>query len=291
VLAWTSDARNRWAARWLDGWPEFSRFWSQVVRRASRPPDDPNRSLSVAIKGSEGSVRLEAQDDERRFLNFLPTQAQIVGPNGQALELPLQQVAPGTYEGRFGLSGDGVYLVQASQEVPNSDPVTQSGGAVAPYSQEFRSLGVNQTLLEEIARRTGGNVLREPTAAFARGSSETAVRQGRDLWPWLLALGGLLFLADIAVRRLRIEQIVHTRLWRRAAAFVSSAGQVRMPGPLHAQRAPVVAAAPSMLGTAPSSTSSAAAAAPEAAVGSASRLLAAKQRARAARTRPDSPRD
>src|SRR5207237_7997581 len=52
VTAWTSDTTNRWSSRWLE-WPDFARFWSQVVGRSARPPDDPNRQLSVSIDGNQ----------------------------------------------------------------------------------------------------------------------------------------------------------------------------------------------------------------------------------------------
>src|SRR6202011_6156440 len=39
VLAWTSDASNRWSSRWLQ-WPDFTSFWAQVVKRSVRPPED-----------------------------------------------------------------------------------------------------------------------------------------------------------------------------------------------------------------------------------------------------------
>ena len=35
TLAFTSDAKARWAAEWL-GWPDFGPFWAQVIRHAMR---------------------------------------------------------------------------------------------------------------------------------------------------------------------------------------------------------------------------------------------------------------
>lgn len=285
VLAWTSDARNRWAARWLDGWPDFSRFWSQVIRRAARPPDDPNRSLYVRLEGAQGVIRLEAQSDERVFLNFLPSKAQVLGPGGEEREVPLTQVAPGTYEGRFDLEGDGAYLVQASQQEPDGTVATQTGGVVAPYSREYRALGINRQLLEEIARRTGGSVLGEPAAAFAPVMTETPARRSRELWPYLLALGGLLFLLDIALRRLRFEQLARSRVWRQAEHALHAARELRplLPG---AGGPPASRGLPTLVSGQVAEEASAAPtrAAP---VASASRLLAAKQRARAGRPRAE----
>src|ERR1051326_3369226 len=31
AVAFTSDAKNRWAAQWIN-WPSYAKFWAQVVR-------------------------------------------------------------------------------------------------------------------------------------------------------------------------------------------------------------------------------------------------------------------
>lgn len=280
VLAWSSDARNRWSTRWLDGWPEFSRFWSQVVRRAARPPDDPNRSLLVRLQGGQGTIRLEAQSDERAYRNFLPSRAQVVGPGGQSREVSLTQVAPGTYEGGFPLVGDGAYLVQASQQEEDGTIATQTGGLVAPYSQEFRALGINRQLLDEIARRTGGSAVREPSVTFAANTVDSPARRSRELWPALAVLAALVFLFDIAVRRLRLEQLVRSRLWRRLERALGSVVETRLRPAMAMGRAGAGPGLVSMVGSGSAVAASGdARAAREAVVASAGRLLAAKQRA------------
>src|SRR5438477_1432895 len=60
VIAWTSDASNRWSSSWLNG-GQFGPFWAQVVKRTIRPPEDPNRQVSVSVAGAEATVTLEAQ--------------------------------------------------------------------------------------------------------------------------------------------------------------------------------------------------------------------------------------
>ena len=278
VLAWASDARNRWSARWLDGWPDFSRFWSQVVRRAARPPDDPNRSLHVRVEGRQGVIRLESRSDEHAYLNFLPSRATVVEPNGQSIEVRLPQTAPGLYEGTFPLQGNGAYLVQAVQEDRDGSAATQSGGVVVPYSQEYRSLGINYALLQDLARRTGGRVLDEPAAAFAPLSSAEAGRQPRPLWPWLATLAGILFVADVAIRRLRLEALLAGRHWRlREALPLVSTGRSEAASPPDRLRP---SSLPSLVGSdAGAAPPASAAPSAQTPLASAHRLLAAKQRA------------
>jgi hypothetical protein len=70
---------------------------------------------------------------------------------------------------------------------------------VVPYAQELRDLGVDETLLRELAELTGGGPLAKPSDAFlqARRQSRIAV----DVWPWLLGLAAVLLVPDIALRR------------------------------------------------------------------------------------------
>jgi hypothetical protein len=69
------------------------------------------------------------------------------------------------------------------------------------YKPEYRHLGVNESLLQELAITTGGQYQPRPEQFVRRQPGETvAVRQ--RLWPWLLAAAVLLFVADVALRRL-----------------------------------------------------------------------------------------
>jgi len=71
---------------------------------------------------------------------------------------------------------------------------------VVPYAQELRDLGVDETLLRELAELTGGGALAKPQDAFltARRQSRIAV----DVWPWLVGLVALMLIPDVALRRI-----------------------------------------------------------------------------------------
>src|SRR5690348_1713849 len=101
VMAWTSDAKNLWASRWLE-WPDFARFWAQLVKRTDRAPEDPNRQITVKVTGDQARITLDAQSGteqtDRQYLNFLPSQAVVVDPAGAQTNVALPQVAPGRYE-------------------------------------------------------------------------------------------------------------------------------------------------------------------------------------------------
>jgi len=205
VIAWTSDVRNRWSSRWIE-WPEFGRFWAQVVKRTTRPPEDPNRQVTVKIDGNHAVITLDAQTGvdatDRHYLNFLPTTATIVDPRGQEHEIQLPQVAPGRYVAMYPVEDDGIYSLQVRQTEADGSIANQSSGFVVPYSPEYSAGGTDENFLESLAKRTGGRLIHDPEQAFIHDLP--AVGAPRQLWPYLLALVAMLFVADVGVRRVRI---------------------------------------------------------------------------------------
>jgi hypothetical protein len=71
-----------------------------------------------------------------------------------------------------------------------------------PYSPEYRAGGTDENFLDALARRTGGRLIRDPEQAFVHDLP--AVGAPRPLWPYLLVLAAVLFVADVGVRRVRI---------------------------------------------------------------------------------------
>jgi Mg-chelatase subunit ChlD len=204
VVAWTSDAENRWSASWVE-WPDFSRFWTQVVKRTVPARVEQNLQTTVAIEGDRARITVDAIGDDRSFRNNLPTTATLLAPDGQQSELRLEQSGPGRYETVQPLGPPGAYLLQVVQRSPDgASPVAQqSTGFVTGQSAEYWQLQPNRQLLQGLARVTGGQELKDPADAFVHNLH--APGAGRELWPPLTALAVVLFLLDVAVRRLRVS--------------------------------------------------------------------------------------
>jgi hypothetical protein len=77
-----------------------------------------------------------------------------------------------------------------------------------PYPKEFRTVRDNRALLEQIADRTGGRVLSmgNPVAvdAFLREGLPIP-ESARRMWDLMAILAAVLFLLDVAVRRIAID--------------------------------------------------------------------------------------
>jgi hypothetical protein len=77
---------------------------------------------------------------------------------------------------------------------------SQLAGLVVPYAQELRDLGVDETLLREVAELTGGGALEDPRDAFLKGRRQSRIAV--EIWPWLVGAVAFLLIPDVALRRL-----------------------------------------------------------------------------------------
>ncbi len=218
VVAWTSDAKSRWSSEWLN-WNDFPRFWAQTVRWTIAENDTGGLQVSTKTVGNRVVVTADALTSDSQYLNGLEVKASVVNSNqgsGGNEEISLTQTAPGHYEGSFVPKNTGSYIVNVqggeglsgSTTTGNGNSVTvgnlsQTVGAVASYSPEYKQLGTNRALLEEIAGLTGGRVLTSPAEAFSNDLQRT--NRSQPLWPWLLALLLLLFPLDIGIRRVNLS--------------------------------------------------------------------------------------
>jgi uncharacterized membrane protein/Mg-chelatase subunit ChlD len=211
VVAWTSDAKNRWATDWV-GWPDFNRFWAQMVKRTLPAPVDRNTSITVTPDQGDVRITVDSSTDDKSYLNFLSTHAIVVRPDQTQSDVSLPQVAPGRYEARIPVNQEGAHFLNVIQQDQTGQTVgARPAGFVIPYSPEYKDLRPNPDLLSQLARATGGTTLNDPAQAFT--IEDTSTGQPRELWPMLMVLAALLFMFDVAARRLRMAFVDVKRGW------------------------------------------------------------------------------
>ncbi len=123
----------------------------------------------------------------------------MVSPDKRRTVVDLEQVGPGRYRGRFPAGQEGVYLVGMAQRQGEQMVGSQLAGLVVPYGQEFRDLGVDESLLRELSELTGGGAFTAPRDVFSQQRRRS--RLALDLWPWLIGLAAALIMPEIALRR------------------------------------------------------------------------------------------
>lgn len=212
-VAFTSDARNRWAADWLS-WPGFNRFWAQIVRFClKKQSDSQGMTIDVERRGNVAHVVVESMDGSGQFLNQARTRLSVVDPQLQTQVLTLKQTAPGRYTGQVEMSVSGAWNLQVTQSLAGETIYQQSRGVVVGYADELRIRKTNTALLTSIAAISGGEYQPQADTVF-RPLPEESADSAAPIWPWLLSLALLLFVLDVAFRRLELSRFFGTAVHR-----------------------------------------------------------------------------
>jgi uncharacterized membrane protein/Mg-chelatase subunit ChlD len=205
TAAFTSDLSTRWGKDWLR-WPQFSQFVAQLVRWVQRKATRENFDVRVDVREGQGIVQADAYDTQDRFINKLNLQGRLLTPNKKTLPISFVQIAPGRYQGRFPVQGNGEYLLSLVGEKDGRTIGPKTVGITLPYSPEYLGLDINYGLLNRLAERTGGQILRPDAPEEAANMLFTAPGQSiatlKDYWPWFVILALCLFVAEIAIRQM-----------------------------------------------------------------------------------------
>ncbi|HAW96296.1 MAG TPA: hypothetical protein DCX60_08470, partial [Phycisphaerales bacterium] len=211
-IAFTSDLSGRWGSAWTE-WPGFQRFWEQGVRWMMRPGSPTNVLVRTRVEGDRAVVEMDASGEDSGFVNFLKTDAKVLLPDSDVVDLELEQIGPGRYRGDYPLESAGSYLVNIAFPTVGSDgeTVTQNvqGAVSVPYAKEFQLIRDNAALLRTIADRTGGRIIElddpaESVDLFEKIDLEIPLAPKR-VWDLLAIIAASLFLLDVAIRRLTFD--------------------------------------------------------------------------------------
>ncbi|MEI6914904.1 MAG: VWA domain-containing protein, partial [Armatimonadota bacterium] len=197
-LAFTSDARAKWAAHWLN-WPSFATVWAQNTRWVLRRSRPANWQASVDIRGGIARVTAEAAMPDGSPIGNLNLVARAITPQGNTIDAVLEQTGPGRYETSLPARETGDYVVNVSEQGKTSGGQDMATASLA-YPEEYRSVEADTALMRQLAAQAGGVYNPEPDSVYAH----TPRQQHRytDLWRALTLLAALLLPIDIAVRRL-----------------------------------------------------------------------------------------
>ncbi|MFO7976337.1 MAG: glutamine amidotransferase [Candidatus Hydrogenedentota bacterium] len=203
-VAFTSDVTTRWAPHWMQ-WDGFNRFWAQTVRWATRDTAPTSFQLNVRAEGGWGHVRIDAVDEEGRFVNFLRPHGVVTGPapNFARSEESLSQTGPGIYEGRFPVNEHGTYMINLLYTREDGSQGMLPTGLALGYSPEYEYHTSNMPLLEEMAVEGGGALVNPGDNPFIHNLEASATIT--PIWPYLVAFALCLFPVEIFVRRVVVD--------------------------------------------------------------------------------------
>ncbi|RMF80261.1 MAG: hypothetical protein D6744_08410, partial [Planctomycetota bacterium] len=231
AVAFTSGWWPRWGAEW-PRWPGFSKLWGQIARWATRQSASAAFDVATSVSGGVGTIRVSAKEADTRSIDFMTIEGTLVNPDNETAPLRLTQVGPGQYEVKFDARDAGSYVVNLAYRMGQGDDAAtgtlQTGLSVA-FSPEFRELAADEALLRELADRTGGSLLEPVQAGRTFDISGLPPAETRQtIWEALVRWMLLLFILDVAVRRVAVRPIELARKLRR---FIAEMGRGRVARP------------------------------------------------------------
>ena len=195
VAAWTSDVRGAWTASFLS-WPEAPAFFGGIVSfvlRVQQPGGKANLE--------DGKLSFRAEAEEELLSRAAKAEAEILRPDGTKETVPLSQVSAKTFEAAADTAQAGAYGVHVTLwDRLGNELLSSDSGAVLSWSREYDLRSKPEGILARLSEQTGGKSLESAEGLLS--FRDTSARKRRDL-TWILALlAGLLFLFDVAQRRL-----------------------------------------------------------------------------------------
>jgi hypothetical protein len=201
-VAFTSDLSNRWGKDWVL-WEHFARFTSQMVKWTQRKESQESFLATIDRKGEMGTFRVDITTEHNRFVNNLDLGINILLPSGQNQTVALDQTAPGRYECTFPAEEIGAYFFSVFGKDSASFGTPRAFGFGIPHTVEFKNVGMNEQLLEDLATTTNGRMLsidNPPTDLFT--ASSDSKKSGIPLWPYFVLAFLLFLIIDVAARKL-----------------------------------------------------------------------------------------
>src|SRR5262249_23595882 len=165
TAAFTSDLSARWGKDWLR-WPPFGQFVAQLMRWVQRQSAMENFDVRVDVREGQALVQTDVYDAQERFVNHLDLNgSRVLTPSRQPLPSAFTPIAPGRYQGRFPVQGNGEYVLSLVGK-QNDKPIgPKTVGLTLPYSAEYLGLDINYNLLNLLPERTWGRLRRHDAAA------------------------------------------------------------------------------------------------------------------------------
>jgi uncharacterized membrane protein len=204
TAAFTSNFSPSWGADWLE-WSQFQPFVQQLLTEIARVRKEGYLRMSTYTSGGEGTIVVE---DFQPNEGFLEVQARISGPHGKSQQVPLKQVGPRRYQATVSLWGAGRYHVSA---VGAGDGRKENcfGRLIVSYSPEYLRFRSSPQAIDEIVKRTGGQLLtKQSTADDIYLTNRRPQRSSQPIFDNLLMLLACLIPIDVALRRIQIDWLL-----------------------------------------------------------------------------------
>lgn len=203
TAVFASDAKDRWASRWI-AWKGYGPFWTRVVRAVRTQPVPPLQLTASTERRPHGvvaaTIRLNARTPDGGYQNLLRPTFAVQADGGAARRVEARQIAPGAYEAEVVIDQGTTYSVVADGLADGAGKPSLTLAANYPDEYRFRPIDVRSLSAMSVA--TGGRY--EPDASMLATGGEDGPTVPARLWPLLLALALAAYVIDLLFRRVRV---------------------------------------------------------------------------------------
>ncbi|QDV16128.1 von Willebrand factor type A domain protein [Gimesia panareensis] len=203
TAAFTSDLSSNWGKDWVD-WDHYQAFVKQLMIKISRVQKQDHLKMWSHVRGNNATIMVEDFHPKESFLNVA---ARISGPHERKETVVLKQVGPRRYQASVPLWGKGRYQVMVLGKAGGREDHA-NGGFIVPYSPEYLRFRSNPIVLEEIARRTGGQSLDPDNATDVIYGRRDPKQSSNPIFDWFLIALAILVPLDVGIRRIQIDWYV-----------------------------------------------------------------------------------
>ena len=215
-VAFTADAKTKWSDDWIANWPGgYSKFWAQVVRHAMRKNEAKGVEVQLRRQGRKTAILVDAIDERGAFLDEVDTDVTVLSPHDEARTVALRQTAPGRWATELDTADPGEYYFLITQSKDGRSRFQQTRGLIVGYPDELRMLPTNERLLRTLAEESGGIFQVTPEQVFR--TNGPAVSRAVPLWPYLVLVAMVLFIFDVALRRIDFAPLFAAVRWEPTA--------------------------------------------------------------------------
>ena len=191
VAGWMSDVQGGWSSAFL-GWDRAAEFFSGIISFIL-----PDRTDAGEISLEDGRMTWETEAADEASSAAVT----LLRPDGEKESVRLERVSDTRFEGAADTSLPGAYAVRIEMEDGKGHVIkTVESGDVVSWTSEYDQRREDTGELEKLAEETGGRVVTD--AGELLDFPDTAARKRVDLTAALACIALLLFLFDIAQRRL-----------------------------------------------------------------------------------------
>lgn len=202
AAAFTSDTKPHWAEDWIK-WPDFAKFWAQVVRSVAGQEVAQELSVETTRRAEGDDVRVtaEVRDAAGNMVTDVGMELGVLEAGAGLKPVVVEREGPAQFSARVPRGEYGVTRQLAWKVTgKGAEPTTAPYGFVESFSPEFRTLGPDEGVLSAIRARGLGEArsVGEAVPPVAQRSSRSRV----PLWPVLLIAALVLAPVDILCRRM-----------------------------------------------------------------------------------------